>query len=226
MQLEPDIHLVDGVNSNTYLIADSDGLTIIDTGMPGSAKGILAYIQKLGHQPGDLKRILLTHQHIDHVGGAAELARQTGAEVWAHPLDTPAIEGKAQREAPHGVVGILFRLVLLPRIQAVPVTRTVYGEETLPVLADAGGLRVIETHGHTKGQVSFYNPGRRILFAGDAYMHGSGTMKVPMNMLNLDTNETRKSFARLKTLDVEASYPGHGKPISHGAGAVLTQAAG
>lgn len=221
MLIEPDIHLIDGVTSNVYLITDSDGLTVIDSGMPGSAKGILTYIQKLGRQPSDLKRILLTHQHVDHIGGATELARQTGAEVWAHPLDTPAIEGKARREAPHGPLGVVFRAVLLPRIQATSVARTLNDGETLPVLAASGGLQVVETPGHTRGHVSFYAPGRNILFPGDAYAHRSGGVRLPPNILNHDSDEARRSFKRLASLDVEASYPGHGTPMTHGAGALL-----
>ena len=102
MELLPDIHLIDGVNSNAYLIIEPAGLTLVDSGLPGSAEKILAYLRALGKTPSQLSRILLTHQHVDHVGGAAELASLSGAEVIAHPLDTPAIEGTGPRDIPWG----------------------------------------------------------------------------------------------------------------------------
>ena len=48
MQLFSDIHLIDGVTSNAYLIVEPSGLTLVDSGMPGSAKKILAYLRAQG----------------------------------------------------------------------------------------------------------------------------------------------------------------------------------
>src|SRR5262249_27567413 len=102
MEALPGIHRIDGVIANVYLLVEPQGLTLIDTGMPGSSRKILDYVRRIGHSPRDVTTILLTHQHVDHVGGAEELARATGADVLAHPLDAPAIEGTARRDVPSG----------------------------------------------------------------------------------------------------------------------------
>ncbi len=214
MELFPDIHLIDGVNSNAYLIIEPSGLTLVDSGLPGSETKILTYLRRIGKVPTQLSHILLTHQHVDHVGGAAELAALSGAEVIAHPLDAPAIEGAAPRDMPKGPMAIAFRVALLPRLRPVAVTRQVTAGETLPVLVDDGGLQVIATPGHTRGQIAFYLPGRRLLFAGDTYRHTMrGEVAIPFRMFNRDTAAARVSLASLGALAIDVSLPGHGKPI-------------
>lgn len=227
MELFPDIHLIDGVNSNTYLIIEPSGLTLVDSGLPGSANEakILAYLRALGKVPTQLSYILLTHQHVDHVGGAAELASLSGAEVIAHPLDAPAIEGTAPRELPSGPMAIVFRRMLLPRLRPVAVTRHVTAGETLPILAEDGGLQVIETPGHTIGQIAFYLPGRRLLFAGDTYRHTArGEVALPYKMFNRDTAQARVSLAALSAFAIDVSLPGHGQPIPRDAAGPLGRA--
>jgi glyoxylase-like metal-dependent hydrolase (beta-lactamase superfamily II) len=224
VELTPGIHLIDKVQSNTYLLVEEGGLTVVDTGMPGSAPKILAYVRRLGREASDVRRILLTHQHFDHVGGAAELAATCAAPIWAHPLDAPAIEGKAWRDRPQGPLGAIFSVAIFPRLRAAPVARQIRGGETLPILEADGGLRVIETPGHTLGSVAFYLPGRRLLLAGDSLMHLGGRVIPPFALVNRDTPLARRSFADLAQLDVEASLPGHGAPIPRGAGARIADA--
>lgn len=218
MELLPDVHLVDGVTCNVYLLLEPGIVTLIDTGLPGSAAKVLAYLRALGRDPLDLQRIILTHQHVDHVGGLAALAAQTGAEVIAPAGDTPAIEGRAPRELPKGPLRPAFSLFLLPRLQTAKVTRQVRPGERIPVFAADGGLRVIDTPGHTLGHASFYLPGRRLLFAGDAYRHAGQRIAPPPRMFTTDMAMACRSLIALARLDVDASLPGHGPPIPRGAG--------
>jgi glyoxylase-like metal-dependent hydrolase (beta-lactamase superfamily II) len=152
-ELTPGIYRVDTGASNAYLIVEGAGLTIIDTGLSGGKK-ILALIRSLGRRPEEIGRIVLTHQHPDHVGGAADLVAACGAEVWAHPLDTPAIEGVGKRDGPKGPLGLIFNTLIFPRLRPVKVARPLADGETLPILCGEGGLRVIVTPGHTLGHVT------------------------------------------------------------------------
>ena len=81
MEIVPGIHQVDGVNGNCFIIVRDD-LTIIDTGMPKNSAKIVTYIQDiLKREPSEIKTIVLTHFHIDHVGDAfdlKELSRREG----------------------------------------------------------------------------------------------------------------------------------------------------
>uniref|UniRef100_UPI0005F1332E MBL fold metallo-hydrolase n=1 Tax=Hymenobacter sp. AT01-02 TaxID=1571877 RepID=UPI0005F1332E len=76
---------------NAFLLED-DGLTLVDTGLPGSTDKIFAALRAAGKNPADIKHIILTHLHADHSGSAAEIQRQTNARVYAHHTDAPLLE--------------------------------------------------------------------------------------------------------------------------------------
>ncbi len=98
MQIIENVHHVPEVSCNTYLILEADGLTLIDTGLPGSAGKILAYISSLGRGPHDLKRILITHSDWDHIGNLRAMQRATGARTYASQLEADAMsEGHSSR---------------------------------------------------------------------------------------------------------------------------------
>ena len=91
MEIIPNVHLIPNITANPYLIIEPVGLTLIDAGMPGSHKKILRYLAGLGYAPKGLKRILITHSDLDHVGGLASLKAATGALVFASPIEAQAI---------------------------------------------------------------------------------------------------------------------------------------
>src|ERR1700722_20455718 len=72
---------------NTFLLDSPDGCALIDTGVSGSAAAILRALHALGKQPTDVRHILLTHAHPDHIGSLAALKKVTAAEAYIHPLD-------------------------------------------------------------------------------------------------------------------------------------------
>src|SRR5215211_5832838 len=76
-----------------YIWAWDGGLTVVDTGIDGSAGAILDEVRAIGHQPQDVREIVLTHYHADHCGGAPELAARTGAAVIAHRVEAPVLGG-------------------------------------------------------------------------------------------------------------------------------------
>ena len=68
---------------NVYLLNSPGGLTLIDAGFPRDTSKILKGITSIGRNPDDVRHILLTHAHPDHIGGAAALRKRTGAQVYA-----------------------------------------------------------------------------------------------------------------------------------------------
>jgi glyoxylase-like metal-dependent hydrolase (beta-lactamase superfamily II) len=78
--------------SNSYLIEGDDGLTLIDVGYPGKEAVVFGAIRGLGHSLDQLKHLIFTHGHPDHIGSAAAIVRETGARTYMHPLDIPMAE--------------------------------------------------------------------------------------------------------------------------------------
>ena len=101
MQIRPEVYLIKGKASNLYLCVDEDGLALIDAGMPNEQNLVLVEIERLGYQPEQLKRILITHADIDHAGSLAVLQEASGATVYAGDLAAQSLQrGKSPKHLP------------------------------------------------------------------------------------------------------------------------------
>ena len=106
------IYRIIGSRSNIYLLEGED-LILIDTGMPNDGDKVLKTLKELGYQNEDLKYILITHAHLDHVGSLAFLKKETGAKIIADIKEKDFIEGRKmlcsmKRE---GFNGKIFKLI-------------------------------------------------------------------------------------------------------------------
>lgn len=220
MQISENLYVVLGVVANTYVLSDEEGLTLIDAGLPRSEKKTLAYLASLGKSPQDVKRILLTHSDLDHVGGLASLAAATGARTYASQIEAQAIAaGKASREAnPPGfsLQRLLFRLVA-PFFKARPfqVDEILVEGQSLPVL---GGLRVVETPGHTPGHISFFAPAAGALFCGDSMVSDGDRLQGSRPGLTWDPEQAAESVRKQAALDARIVCAGHGPVVRDAAG--------
>src|SRR3989304_3364850 len=86
---------------NAFLIAEEEGLTLIDSGLPRRKETILGALRQIGRQAPDLKTIAVTHHHVAHTGSLAALVEASGAEVWVHPLDAPIVRGEKPVPGPN-----------------------------------------------------------------------------------------------------------------------------
>ena len=98
-QIVPGLYAIPVGPVNTFLLDSPDRCTLIDTGLPGSEDKILKTLIALGRNPKEIRRILLTHAHPDHIGGFAAMKKATGAESYMHPLDAQ-IANLRQRLSP------------------------------------------------------------------------------------------------------------------------------
>jgi len=206
---------------NAFLV-EADVLTVVDTGTVGSAGKVVAALRRLGHDPRDVGRIVVTHRHSDHAGNAAELARASGAEVHMSPGDAPYLaEGREQpRPRPATRLGRLMvpyvERALPWRLEPAAVRQTLVDGAAL------GPFRVVETVGHTAGHVSLLWPERGILFTADAAAHLTTVGPHPAAD---DPARARESFRRLAGLDFDVACFGHGRSIARGAAAAFRAAA-
>jgi glyoxylase-like metal-dependent hydrolase (beta-lactamase superfamily II) len=198
---------------NAYLLELANGCALIDTGLPGSAEKVIRGIKEAGKAPADIRHIILTHAHPDHIGGLAALKKATRAEAYMHPLDARiTADGKGFRPmkaAPGFVRGILFRLfVRLVPVEGAAIEHLVEDGQTLPM---GGGLNAIHVPGHCAGQLVFLWPEHGgVLIAADAC---SNMMGLGWSLGYEDLEEGRRSLRKLSALDFQVACFGHGKPI-------------
>jgi glyoxylase-like metal-dependent hydrolase (beta-lactamase superfamily II) len=197
-----------------YLITEGDGLTLIDTSVSIAAGSILRQIGKLGFSPGDVRRILITHAHPDHVGALPALVEATGAEVWSSRLERPVIEGAIPVPLPPAErLRGLSRLLRPGRTSfpRVPVARELRDSEVLTEIF--GGLQVIATPGHAPGHLSYWHAERRLIIMGDVIMRIPLMMRLPIAAFTCDMAENIRSIARVAHLEPHIACFGHGNPL-------------
>jgi glyoxylase-like metal-dependent hydrolase (beta-lactamase superfamily II) len=207
------VHIVPMGFANAFLIEGDNGLTLIDAGFVGKESAVFGAIRRLGRSPDELKHLVFTHAHPDHIGSAAAIVRATGARTYMHTLDIPIAESggpfRPMTPAP-GLLGrVLCNLFFDPDELLDPVTidEPLTPGETLPI---AGGFEVIHVPGHCAGQVALlWSPGR-MLFAADVCTNIMG-LSDPVGFENLE--EGRMSQRKLASLSFDAVGFGHGKPI-------------
>lgn len=203
--------VVDGVFTFTglvvgrvYLTVDDDGLSLIDASIPPAADKILDQLQKAGHQPADLKRILITHAHPDHVGALPKLVEATGAEVIISEGERAALEGEIP--IPSAPTMIKPPKTVLENMKADRVIS--YGDKIPETL---GGLIAFGTPGHAPGHTSFWQPDRKIIFVGDTIFNAP-RLRLPYSFLTCDMAENIRSVQKIAELEPEVACFGHGKP--------------
>ena len=215
MKITDNLFIVPGVVSNTYILLDADGLTVIDAGLPRSERKILAYIASLGRSAQDVKRIVITHADMDHVGGLAALQKASGARTYASKLEAEAIAaGKPSREiqSPGFSPRRLFFALMRPfmKITPVQVDEIVEEGQTLPAL---GGLRVVETPGHTPGHISLFAPAAGVLFSGDSIVSDQNGLHGSRPGLTWDEVKARESERKQAALGARIVCTGHGPVV-------------
>lgn len=218
MEIIPNVHLITGPAVNCYLIVETGGLTLIDTGISSYEKKIIATITELGHSVRDLKRILLTHSDGDHVGSAAALKAASGAEVYASPIEAEAIEaGVASREPRFNWFGRMLAGMLSNffKYDPVKVDHLLKPGMDLPVLEK---LWVVPTPGHTPGHVSFYSAAAKILFAGDSVRAKNDELILGTGPVLWNEAEAIASIRLQAAMRPRIVCAGHGKVVRNAVG--------
>jgi len=217
MEIAPHVHHIPGTIANLYLLVEPAGVTLIDAGLAGSEKKIFAYLAKLGRAPRDLKRILITHADGDHVGALSALQRATGARVYASAIEARAIRaGHMSRElTPTGwqKIALTIGSPLIKKMFAArpaSVDEIVNGDQILPM---GGGMRVLDTRGHTPGHLSYFAPAVGVLFVGDSLVSEGTRLRGSRGMNNWDQPLADQAVRTQAMLAPKIVCAGHGAVI-------------
>jgi glyoxylase-like metal-dependent hydrolase (beta-lactamase superfamily II) len=208
MEIIEGIHRVDEASSNiahsnVYLVINGKELVVVDTGTSGNAKKIVAYIQKIGHQPSEVSTIVLTHYHMDHVGSAKDLKDLTNAKVAVHVEDSDFVAGKKPFPKP---TNFLFRAVS-SFIKPTPVGVDIALKDGDKI----GNLTVIYVPGHSPGSIVLLDAQRKALFAGDTLRFDGTKVTGAPKQFTWDADKEKESIKKISMLDFDIMLPGHGE---------------
>ena len=225
MEIAPGIRRLGSGMINSYLIEESGAVTIIDAGVPGYWNDLPRELSAMGRSLVDIRAVVLTHGHSDHIGFAERIRRERGVPVHVHEADAALARGEVPNPA-KGLgpirVGAMLRFLLysarmgalrLPRITAV----STFGDGA--TLDLPGAPRVILVPGHTPGSAALEVTSKRALFVGDAfatYAVTTGQDGPQIAPFTADSALALESLGRLEGHEAEFVLPGHGPPWTGG----------
>ena len=232
------VHVVEHAYTNCFLVEDDDGVTLVDAAYPSTWRLVSQALARIGRSVDDVRALLLTHGHFDHVGFARHLQTRYGVEVWAHPDDAHLTRHpyRYRPQEPRVVhplthprgLPVLATMVAAGAL-AVPGVTPDQALTTGAPLPLPGRPEIIHTPGHTDGECVVWLPERGALLTGDALVtldpyDGRRGPRIIAPSATHDTVQARASLTPLADLPARVVLPGHGGLWSGGAAAAVEQA--
>ena len=173
----------------SWILDCDEGVVLVDGGMTGEHVGNLeAELKGIGKGWGDVKLILITHKHGDHINNLPRLVELTGAPVKSQRLEAPLIK-KA--------TGV-----------------TVEGLDDREAVPFCGGIEVIHVPGHSEGNCSYYLRRHKAIIGGDTiFGDPEGNLTPPPERYCLDVEQATREMRRLLEYDFDSFIYTHGKDI-------------
>jgi len=208
---------------NAYLIEEQGGVTLVDTGAPGYWNALPAELAAMGRTLDDVKAVVLTHAHLDHIGFAERIRSERGVPIRVHRDDVPLTK---QPQVPkwHGSLGFFaLRFAafaighgMLKNPPPILEVGTFADGEVIDV---PGRPRVVHVPGHSPGSAALHVAMRDAVFIGDAFVTLdvlSGARGPRLSPFNGDRAAASASLARLEGFEARLVLPGHGEPWTTG----------
>lgn len=226
MKIAPGIHRLGAGLVNVYLLEEGGEITVVDAGAPGYWEDLPTELAAMGRTFADIRALVLTHAHVDHVGFAERLRRDKGVPVSVHELDAKMARGEEkpqnQKMLGVGIAALRFIRFALSKglLRATPILEvSTFGDgATLDI---PGAPRVIHLPGHSEGSAALHVPTRKALFVGDALATLnvlSGRTGPQLAPFGSDLPRARESLKRIADVDADLVLPGHGEAWTGGVG--------
>jgi len=215
--MHPNIHTLTLGMDQCYLIQDR-GTIMIDGGFPGQERAFRKALARTAVSSSDIRLVIITHGHFDHVGSASQVKKLTSARIAMHHADKAQLDRDPMTWPPGVTVwGRISRALFKPvmsllRFQVPPVD-VLLNDDGLSLEPYGVPGRIIHTPGHSPGSVTV------LLDTGDAFVGCLAQNSLPFCLRpslpiyaeNLD--QVKQSWRRLVAEGAKTIYPGHGKPF-------------
>jgi glyoxylase-like metal-dependent hydrolase (beta-lactamase superfamily II) len=226
-----------GFNANAYLIKlENKESILVDTGpnAPQALDILEATLKKAEVSWDNIRHILVTHGHYDHISFAAQIVERSGALVWVHPADRQKLTNASDNPFfvdPESVIPFLEKLGVQKTKIASLISEVVTGARGFKPLSESSirslsegtvlkfsglTIRVIHTPGHTPGSCCFQLVENGVVFTGDTLL----PQITPNPIFDIDGEERdlslvrlQESLTKIRQFRASIAYPGHGKPI-------------
>ncbi|MCD4526570.1 MBL fold metallo-hydrolase [Nocardioides sp. cx-173] len=220
MELAPHLHRIGNDVVAAYLVDTADGVTVVDAGLPGHWRDLLAELAAMGRSVKDVRGVVLTHGDSDHIGFAERLRRDHGVPVYVHADDAERARSGDKPKTPVGPLRLGPLLGFAGYALRKRGWRTAYLTEVVEmhdgdVLPLPGSPRIVGMPGHSPGSVAVHVPAVDAVFVGDALTTRhvlTGRTGVQPAPFTDDPDEALESLGRLAGLDATWVLPGHGAP--------------
>ena len=217
MKIIEDIYIVGGgdygigishsFDCNIFLIDGGDDAVLIESGVGQDTKKIIANITEMNIDKGKISKLILTHAHLDHSGGACDLKKMLGLELFVSKIEAGYIE-----EGDEDAIGlnIAKKSGLYPddfKLTPVKIDRALNGNEIIKV--GKYNLRIINSPGHSAGSVSILleNHSKKALFSGDAvFMRGLLSME---NLPDSSLQDYKIGINNIYQYEIDSLIPSH-----------------
>ena len=219
---------------NWYLVADDDGVVLVDAGAPRHRPQLEEGLTQLERSMDDVRALILTHADADHKGFGEKLRTENGVPVQVHSADTELTRsGKKDREGsilPYLRYPAAWKL--FGALAAAGLPKNIAEFETFEdgaVLDVPGRPRVIHAPGHTHGCVAFHFERHGVLFVGDV-LYGFGVLtgkpgpQIGPRAFNASSQQALESLAAIEGVQADVLLFGHGDPWTDGAAAAVAAA--
>jgi glyoxylase-like metal-dependent hydrolase (beta-lactamase superfamily II) len=234
----PGVHVITHGHTNCYVVEGEGGITLVDAAYPKTWAAVRQCLADVGRSASEIRGLVITHGHFDHVGFASQLQRCYGVEVWASARDAhilnhpyryhparPRLAYPATHPRSWPVLGSMVRAGAL-RVSGLTPDHLVEGRTVLEL---PGRPELVPAPGHTDGELVVHLPDHGTVLTGDALvtLDPYTGRRGPRVVARAATNDARvalESLSAIAALDVATVLTGHGDPWHQGTQAAVDAA--
>ncbi len=199
MKVFEGIELIDHTMANCYHVELNGMDILIDAGTKKSGRRIIEYFNRINKRP---EIVLITHFHMDHLGGLNEIYAKFKPDIYVPMLEVKIINGTEKPRARNLVQKLIYSMAPVNHMSSIKPAYNMKIDD----------LEYYETPGHTVGSTSYFLVSKNIIFSGDAIINRNGKPDINRTF-TWNVEDAENSVKRIMDMKPSLILPGHGEPL-------------